>query len=86
MYMKPCPKIKRLLRVKVARDLLLGQPTIKVFGYIHPRREETASCKLTSFFRQIAVLNEKDKSTIEAVSTPLPSGRSPPPPSPTRTE
>jgi hypothetical protein len=64
MYMKPPQKLKRLLRVKVTRDTLQGQPTLKLFGYLYPRKEETASCKFTSFFRQVAIINERDKSIV----------------------
>ena len=66
--MKPAQKIKRLLRVKVIKLEIDGQAAIKMFGYIHPKKEETSGCKFTSFFRQIIISNDKDKSNIEAVS------------------
>ena len=69
--MKPTQKIKRLLRMKICRDNLNGQSAIKLFGYIHPKKEETAGCKFTSFFRQITVTNEKDKSIVESVNFTL---------------
>ena len=65
--MKPAQKIKRLLRVMVVRQGSEGQPTIKMFGQLFPRKEEATGCRFTSFFRQISVLNEKDRSTIESV-------------------
>jgi hypothetical protein len=64
MYMKPPQKLKRLLRVKVARNTEQGQELLKVFGYIYPRREETAACRFTSFFRQMTLVSEKDKTTL----------------------
>jgi len=73
--MKPAQKLRRLLRMKVTREFLQGQQTIKLYGYIHPKKEETASTKFTSFFRQITVVNEKDKSTIETVTVCSLSGR-----------
>ena len=73
--MKPPQKIKRLLRVMVCRQGSEGQ-AIKLFGQLFPRREETMGCRFTSFFRQIAVLNEKDRSTIETVKRSLLSGKS----------
>jgi len=39
MYMKPAQKIKRLLRVKICKLLIDGQSAIKMFGYIHPKKE-----------------------------------------------
>ena len=76
--MKPPQKLKRLLRVKVARENAQGQELLKIFGYVFPRREETAGCRFTSFFRQIALVNEKDKATLETVSIAIRSGRSRP--------
>ena len=69
--MKPPQKIKRVLRAQVLRETSQGQQTIKVFGHIHPKKEETSGCKFTSFFRQISVANEKDKTIIESVSIKL---------------
>ena len=78
MYMKPTQKIKRLLRIKIARDTIQGQSAIKMFGYIHPKKEETSGCKFTSFFRQISVNNEKDKSIVESVRFEIFSGKNQP--------
>ena len=74
--MKPPQKLKRLLRVKVARSIEQGQEQLKIFGYLYPRREETAAVKFTSFFRQVTLVSEKDKSTLETVSYDLNSGKS----------
>lgn len=79
MYMKPPQKLKRLLRVKVARSTEQGQEMLKVFGYIYPRREETTACRFTSFFRQMTLISEKDKTTLETVLLSPFSGRSQPP-------
>lgn len=79
MYMKPPQKLKRILRVKVARSTEQGQELLKVFGYIYPRREETAACRFTSFFRQMTLVSEKDKTTLETVPLSPFSGRSQPP-------
>lgn len=65
--MKPAQKLKRLLRMKVSREFVQGQQTIRLCGYVHPRKEETATAKFTSFFRQLTVINDRDKSTIETV-------------------
>ncbi len=62
----------------VVRENTMGQPSIKLFGYIYPKKEETAACKFTSFFRQITVVNEKDKSTIETVDMSVFSGKNQP--------
>lgn len=78
MYMKPPQKLKRILRVKVARSTEQGQELLKVFGYIYPRREETATCRFTSFFRQMTLVSEKDKTTLETVPLSPFSGRSQP--------
>lgn len=77
--MKPPQKLKRLLRVKVARSTEQGQELLKVFGYIYPRREETAACRFTSFFRQMTLVSEKDKTTLETVPLSSFSGKSQPP-------
>jgi hypothetical protein len=74
--MKPPQKLRRILRVKVARENVQGQELLKIFGYIFPRKEETSNCKFTSFFRQITLLNEKDKAILETVNQLLLSGRS----------
>lgn len=76
--MKPPQKLKRLLRVKVARATEQGQELLKVFGYLYPRREETAACRFTSFFRQVTLVSEKDKTTLETVPLRPFSGKSPP--------
>jgi hypothetical protein len=73
--MKPPQKIKRLLRTSIVRENIMGQPSIKLFGYVYPKKEETGVCKFTSFFRQIMVVNEKDKSTIETVDIKVFSGK-----------
>jgi len=73
--MKPPQKLKRLLRVKVARSIEQGQEQLKIFGYLYPRREETSAVKFTSFFRQVNLVSEKDKSTLETVSHGLNSGK-----------
>lgn len=64
MYMKPPQKLKRLLRVKVARSNEQGQELLKIFGYLYPRREETASCRFTSFFRQVTLISDRDKTAL----------------------
>jgi hypothetical protein len=86
MYMKPAQKIKRLLRMMVVRENNSGQQSIKMFGYIHPKKEETSGCKFTSFFRQITVVNARDKSVIETVNRHLSSGKNLQLPSWTKTE
>lgn len=65
--MKPPQKLKRILRVKVAKENAQGQELLKVFGYVFPRKEESGSCKFTAFFKQIVLVNEKDKATLETV-------------------
>ena len=67
MYMKPPQKLKRILRVKIVKDNSQGQEILKIFGYIYPKKEETNSCKFTSFFRQVSLVSEKDKVTLESV-------------------
>jgi hypothetical protein len=62
--MKPPQKLKRLLRVKLVREGQPGQQLLKLYGYIYPRREETAACKLTSFFRQLTLVNDRDKALL----------------------
>lgn len=61
--------------MSIVRENIMGQPSIKLFGYVYPKKEETAACKFTSFFRQIMVVNEKDKSTIETVDIKVFSGK-----------
>lgn len=65
--MKPPQKLKRILRVKIVKDNSQGQEILKIFGYIYPKKEETNSCKFTSFFRQVSLVSEKDKVTLESV-------------------
>lgn len=77
--MKPPQKLKRILRVRVAKENVQGQELLKIYGYVFPRKEETAGCRFTSFFRQVVLVNEKDKATLETVSIATLSGRSPPP-------
>lgn len=74
--MKPPQKLKRLLRVKLLREGQPGQQLLKLYGYIYPRREETAACKLTSFFRQLTLVNDRDKALLENVILVRVSGRS----------
>jgi hypothetical protein len=64
MYMKPPQKLKRILRVKVVKENSQGQEILKIFGYIYPKKEETSSCRFTSFFRQVSLVSEKDKVTL----------------------
>lgn len=84
--MKPPQKLKRILRVKVAKENVQGQELLKIFGYIFPRKEETSTCKFTAFFKQIVLVNEKDKATLETVHIATLSGRNPSPTSPKRTD
>lgn len=74
--MKPSQKLKRILRVKVAKENVQGQEILKIFGYIFPRKEETNNSKFTSFFKQVTLVNEKDKATLETVRVLLFSGKS----------
>jgi hypothetical protein len=73
--MKPPQKLKRLLRMQIVREVHQGQQLVKIFGYIYPKKEETANCKFTSFFRQVVIVNEKDKTTLETVLLRLLSGK-----------
>ena len=55
--MKPPLKLRRLLRLKAVREQGQGHQTLKVFGHLHPKNEEHANIKMTSFFRMLTVLN-----------------------------
>ena len=55
--MKPPMKLKRLLRVKMVREQHVGHQTVKVYGHMHPKKEENVGIKMTSFFRHLTVFN-----------------------------
>ena len=65
--MKPPQKLKRILRVKAVKENSQGQEILKIFGYIYPKKEQTNICKFTSFFRQISLVSDRDKVTLESV-------------------
>lgn len=38
MYMKPPQKLKRIFRLKIAKENVQGQQLLKIFGYIYPKK------------------------------------------------